>query len=250
VKVLLTLVSAKGSPGVTTTAAALAAAGAEQRAATARSQGVDLVELDPAGGDIEPLTGPAGESGLLRAASDLRPAVMVECTVDVPRGVRSLLAPTGSREACGTVMAGLDAWGPALSSLGGVVIADAGQWDRAHPAAGRLHGSDLVGVVCRPDARSVEHVRHVLDDLRSLVWPAPVVVLTVGDRPYPVAEVAKVLGVVAGGMLAWDPRGAAALWADGIGPRRVWGWPSSLLARSARAVLGRLVEAVEQVAPR
>lgn len=247
---LISLISAKGAPGVTTAAAALAAAGAEQRAADGAAQGLDLVELDPSGGDIEPLTGQTGESGLLRAASDLKPEELHTLAVEAPRGIRSLLAPTSGVEAMGTVLAALDRWAAALSSLGGVVVADAGRWDRSHPAAIRLDGSDLVGVVCRPDAASVEHVRHILDDVRQMVWPAPTVVITAGDRPYGLDEIARTLGAMAGGTLAWDPHGVGALWADGTGQRRVSGWSSSLLARSARTVLARLVATAERVPAR
>jgi hypothetical protein len=241
--VLVSLVSAKGSPGVTTAAAALAAVGVERRLAKNRRQPVDLAELDPSGGDVEPLTGVTGESGLLRAASELRAETLLSQVVEAPRGVRSLLVPTSALEANATVMAALDVWCAALSSVGGMVVADAGRWERAHPAAARLVGSDVVAVVCRPDARGVEHVRHILTDVRSLVWPVPVVVITVGSHPYGDVEVAASLGLTSVGALAWDPKGATALWAEGVG-RRLGRWSSSALARSARTVLGELVRVV------
>jgi hypothetical protein len=248
---LLTLISAHGSPGVTTAAAALAAVLAEQRAESDRGQPVDLVELDPAGGDIEPYTGAVGESGLLRAACDLRPAALADHTVEAPPGVRSLLAPTSASEANSTVMAALDGWCGALATFGGPVVADAGRWEMAHPAAGRLVGSGLVALVCRPDPRSAEHARHIVADVRALAWPAPIAVVTVGDRPYGLAEVAGVLGgVPAGGALAWDPKGAAALWSEGAGARRFRRWPSCWLARSARAVAAELVQLADQVPAR
>ena len=247
---LLTLISAKGSPGVTTSAAALAAIGALDRAAQGVNQGVDLVELDPSGGDIEPLTGVTGESGLLGAASDLRVEALPEHTVQAPRGVRSLLAPTSSREANATVVAALEGWGAALSILDGIAVVDGGRWEAAQPAADRLSGSDLVAMVCRPDARGVEHVRHIASDVRAAVYPAPVVLVTVGDQPYKVGEVAEAINVPGCGALAWDPRGATALWGEGVGERRFMRWPSSWLARSARGVLAELVHAASGVATR
>ena len=57
----LGLVSAKGSPGVTT----LALGAAEIMDAIA-------VELDPSGGDVECWLGPVGEPGLIRVAGALR----------------------------------------------------------------------------------------------------------------------------------------------------------------------------------
>lgn len=244
---LLSLISAHGAPGVSTAAAALAAVGAEERAAAGTAQGVDLVELDPAGGDLEAYTGANGESGLLHAASDLRPEALAECSIEAPNGVMSLLAPTSAPEATSTIIAGVEGWGAAFSTVGGLVIADCGRWEKAHPAAGRLAGSDVVAAVCRPDPRGVEHVRHLVNDVRALVWPAPVAVVTIGDRPYGLREVAAALDVPAGGTLAWDPKGAAALWTEGIGQRRFRRWPSSWLARSARGVLKELVGLSDRV---
>jgi MinD-like ATPase involved in chromosome partitioning or flagellar assembly len=238
------LVSAKGSPGVTTAAAALAAVGAEQRAEVGESQGVDLVELDPAGGDIEPLTGVIGEAGLLRAVTDLTTASVVDQAVEAPPGVRSLLAPTSGFEASSTIGAGLTTWVSVLADLGGVVVVDAGRWESTHPLASRVAGSDVVGVVCRSDVRGVEHARHVVDRLRSVA--RTVAVITVGERPYGVDEIAGVLGVARGGGLVWDPGGVAALWHEGVTQRRFRHWPRSWLARSARGVLAGLVGAIEE----
>ena len=244
---LISLISAHGAPGVSTAAAALAAVGAEERAGTGRAQMLDLVELDPAGGDLEAFTGVNGESGLLRAASDPRPEALAECAIEAPPGVRSLLAPTSAPEANSTILAAVEGWGATFSTVGGLVVADCGRWEKAHPAAGRLAGSDLVAAVCRPDPRGVEHVRHVINDVRAIVWPAPLAVVTIGDRPYGLAEVAAALGLAPGGTLAWDPKGAAALWAEGVGQRRFRRWPSCWLARSARGVLTGLVDLAVRV---
>jgi MinD-like ATPase involved in chromosome partitioning or flagellar assembly len=246
--VLVSLVSVKGSPGVTTAAAALAAVGAEQRGAAGWRQGLDLVELDPSGGEIEALTGVTGESGLLRAATGLRPESLAEFAVEAPAGVRSVLAPMSPPEATSTLMAAVDEWGAVLSTVGGLVVADAGRWERAHPAAGRLAGSDVVVLVCRPDAQSAEHARHVVAEVRAMSRPAPLLLVTVGVRPYGCGEVAGVLGVNPAGSLAWDPAGVTALWAEGVGGRRFRRWPSSALARSAREVLGAVARPLEEVA--
>ena len=61
---LIALVSAKGSPGVTTTGVALVAAASIGDAL--------LVEADPAGGDLECWCGPLGEPGLLAVATEKR----------------------------------------------------------------------------------------------------------------------------------------------------------------------------------
>ena len=59
------LVAAKGSPGVTTAAAALAAV------ATTGGRSL-LAELDPSGGSISVLTGQPAVLGLMDAATQLR----------------------------------------------------------------------------------------------------------------------------------------------------------------------------------
>ena len=64
---VFTLVSVKGSPGVTTAAAAMTAAG------VVGGESALLVELDPSGGDVRLLaTVTAAEPNLLHAAAELR----------------------------------------------------------------------------------------------------------------------------------------------------------------------------------
>jgi len=243
---LITLISAKGSPGVTTTAAALAAVGAEQRGLEGRSQQLDLVELDPSGGDVESLTDVTGEAGLLRAVADLSIGSLVDSTVEAPPGVRSLLAPMSGFEAASTVEAGLGRWSTTLAELDATVVIDAGRWEALHVLGSRIDGADVVAVVCRPDARGIEHARHLVVRVRSLGMP--VVLVTVGDRPYSLDEIASSLDIRAGGTIAWDPGGAAALWQDGVAAeRRLKRWSRSWLARSARDVSAELVKAVEAV---
>ncbi len=81
---LITLISAKGSPGTTTASVALAAASPPDDQAL-------VLEIDPSGGDIEALTGITGEPGLLRVANDLRrqvdPQVLLGYAVPAPPGI-------------------------------------------------------------------------------------------------------------------------------------------------------------------
>ena len=62
---LVALVSAKGSPGVTTTALALAGTWPENRR-------VLLAELDPAGGDLAPRFGLHADPGVVQLGSAFR----------------------------------------------------------------------------------------------------------------------------------------------------------------------------------
>ena len=231
------LVSAKGSPGVTTAALALAAVA---------DDGL-LVELDPSGGSVEAWTGVGGEPGLVRVASGLRRSAgsdsVVEHVVDVPPGVRAILAPTTGPYAESTVAMTRDRLTSALRDLAGAtVILDLGRWSRSQATAHRVSGCDVVGVVCTPTVDGVEAARWLVEPLQA-EGAGPVVVVTVGERPYQPAEIAAAMGVHAAGALAWDTRGLASLITRGAG--RVWS--RSPLARSARTALSSLTAAVPVV---
>ena len=227
---LLGLVSAKGSPGVTTTALALAAVAGDRAL---------LVELDPSGGSLECWTGTTGEPGLIRVANGMRRAVSPEMlrahAVSAPPGVRSVLAPTAGALAEATIAMTGDRLVPALAEQEATVVVDAGRWSRAQPTARRIAGCDAIGVVCAPTVEGVEAARWLIDPLHSTAV-GPVVLVLVGDRPYSPPEVAAVVGVPVVGVLAWDARGINALLTAGAGR----GWSRSALARSARSILGVL----------
>jgi len=90
---VVALLSVKGSPGVTTVAAAMAAA------ATASGRRTLLVELDPSGGDLRLLGAePPAEPNLVHAAGELRhmrdaDAALDGQAVEVVPKVRGLAAP-------------------------------------------------------------------------------------------------------------------------------------------------------------
>jgi MinD-like ATPase involved in chromosome partitioning or flagellar assembly len=228
-------VSAKGSPGVTTTAAALGAA------AASRGETVLLVELDPSGGDAAMLCDRVGETALVALAEELRHGTPAADTVPAhaiaaPPGVPAVLAPSGASEASGVIASLDDRWLPALRGSAATVVVDAGRWEPRGSAARRIAGADVVGLVCRSTAPSVEHARRALDALRGTAR-CPVAVVVVGGRPYPGEEVAAALDVPLAGVLAWDPRGVTTMWARGDRGRGRRSW----LARSATAVLDGLV---------
>src|SRR5918993_3216162 len=97
------LVSAKGSPGVTTTAAALAAAVVD------RGEGPGLlVELDPSGGDAAMLCDRVGEAALVSLAEELRHGTpgadtVWAHTVEAPPGVPAVRGPPRAIEGFGGV---------------------------------------------------------------------------------------------------------------------------------------------------
>src|SRR5690606_33060131 len=93
----------------------------------------------------------------------------------------------------GAVVASIgDAWAQAFQAFDGTVVVDAGRWDPAQQTAGRVRGHDVVGLVVRPTADSVEHARHAVAAVRTAA-AAPVAAVVVGQRPYAPGAVAAAL---------------------------------------------------------
>jgi hypothetical protein len=241
------MVSAKGSPGVTVSAAALVAV------ANGRSEGDEgatLVELDPAGGDLEVLVGAqTGEPSLLHAAAEVRRDAGPEALaghVDEPLpGLPAVLAPV-TAHAAGTVIESVrGAVAVGLAALGGWVVVDAGRWDPSQRSSGRIGGAEVVAVVCRSTASSIAHARDLVLPLRTAAPSSRLAVLQVASVPYPPSETAEVVDAPVLGPLSWDPRGVTALWAGG--PTRRWRARSSLAASAGR-LLDQLA-ALDDVSP-
>jgi hypothetical protein len=231
---VVALLSVKGSPGVTTVAAAMVAASLVGGRRTL------LVELDPSGGDLRLLAAePVGEPNLIYAAGELRHArlpgrVLADQAVDVLPRVPGLVAPAGPHEA-GAVVASIgETWARAFQGFEGTVVVDAGRWDPGQPTAGRIRGHDVVGLVVRATAVSVEHARHAVAMVRSTAR-SPVAAVVVGQRPYAPDAVAAALDLPLAGAVSWDRRGAASLWAKGAEPAGV---RSQLVRSAARTLAG------------
>src|SRR5262245_41531365 len=229
---VLTLASVKGSPGVTTAAAAMVAA------AVVGGQRALLVELDPSGGDVRLLSSlPVAEPNLVHAAAELRYAngaaeALGDQAVEALPSVPALLAPAGTGEAEAVMSSIGDGWGAAFRSFDGLVVVDAGRWDVGQATTRRIEGADVVGLVVRATAVSVEHARHTVVALRRAAR-TPAAAVVVGDRPHPPEAVAAALDLPLAGTIAWDPRGVGWLWAKGATSAGV----RSSLARSATRTL-------------
>ncbi|MFL6076115.1 MAG: hypothetical protein ACJ73S_22215 [Mycobacteriales bacterium] len=253
---LVSFVSAKGSPGVTTSVLALAAAWPR----TAM-----LAETDLSGGDVA--------------------AGYYQGSVQVDRGVYPLARAVGRGADLGGEFAqhvfrmspvqvgkqGTDLlWLPGLTDPGqaGVltdtvweqlsdlflrleegeppldVLADCGRFGEPNPGQAQLYTrADLVVTVARPTLRSLNAVKPHLAVLRHGLREttgntSQLTLLLVGTGPYGPAEVAKEFNVPVVA-LPHDP--VAASWlSDGVGrPAR---YARSRLARAARAVSMRLTE--------
>lgn len=235
----IVLVSAKGSPGVTTAAVAMSAVGAPSGPAL-------LAELDPSGGSVQVLASGPAAWGLVDAAGRLRresgPDPVRDHVTVLPPGVPALLAPTAGNIAESVIGSAGDRWLTSLRAAATDVVVDAGRWEPSQRTARRIAGADLVGIVCRPTVGGIEAARLALERLR-VAARAPVVVVVIGRKPYRPEEIADHLEVPLGGTLAWDPRGVAALWVGGAGGR----WRRTALARSAATTAAHLADLAHRV---
>ena len=246
---LYALASAKGSPGTTLTAMALA---------TIWPSDPVLADLDPAGGDLSwrcrtPDGDPIDTSrGLLSLAASVRrgahEAALDEHLQEISGGVR-VLAGVGSA----SQVSGLGAaWGQLPTVFGNYgldVIADCGRVVPGSASLPILHKADAVLFVVRPTIEGTAHLRdrlktlHDTIDLGGLDGP-PVGVAAVTSyrdtRSAPDLQQlldseglqVKVLGVVAD-----DPKTADAL--RGVGYARS---SRSLLIRSAAEIADRFTD--------
>jgi hypothetical protein len=240
------MVSAKGSPGVTVSAAALVAV-ANGRS---ESEGATLVELDPAGGDLEVLVGAhTGEPSLLHAAAEVRrdagPEALAGHVGEPLPGLPAVLAPVNAHAADTVIESVRGAVTIGLAAVGGWVVVDAGRWEPSQRSSGRIGGAEVVAVVCLSTAASIAHARDLVLPLRTAAPSSTVVVLQVGSDPYPPSDTAEVVDAPVLGPLSWDPRSVAALWAAGPTPR--WRARSSLAASAAR--LFDQLAALDDVSP-
>jgi hypothetical protein len=236
----IAFVSAKGSPGVTTTVAALAATWPTNRRLT-------VVEVDPSGGDLAVRFDLAAEPGLVSLAAAGRrelsgetvaahmqplPAAAAEPPAETgPRAERRVLVgPVAADQAHAALLALRGRLGDVLADLDGDVLADCGRLDPNSPALEVVARADLVVAVVRP---AVAEIHHLQTRLAALRLPA-VSLLMVGDRPYGVVDVAEIVGADPMGALPDDRRAAQALAGAHADGRRVL--RRSPLVRTAGAV--------------
>jgi MinD-like ATPase involved in chromosome partitioning or flagellar assembly len=230
---LLCLASAHGSPGVTTTALALAAAWPQGRRPL-------LVEADPFGGVLAPRFGLWDTPGLASLTVGSRRGIDPEMVWGhaqrLPGGLPVLVGPPSSDQA----HAVLRDLSPALAdwSAGGSeldVIADCGRLSPNPPVLAALQRADGVLLVSRPTPDQLRAAAHRMGALADA--GVRLRLLLVGDSPYGPAEVASTLSVEVAGVMAWDPAAAETL-SGGPVPRTL---RRSALVRSAASVAQRLV---------
>ncbi len=241
---MVTLMAAKGSPGVTSAALVTAAAW---------PTGCLLVEADPAGADLSlrcrTRSGDlAAAPNLLGLAASVRSgADPAEFGQNLACGVR--VVPGVTSPAQGRTLAGL--WGTIGSSLKASsvdVIVDIGRADTTAPTTALVTSSDAVVVVCEPTPRSVVHTRALLSEFLTLpaLGRTRVMPLIVSPPRHGEADAHDLDAVLAAAglpveptaFLARDPQGLAML-ESGHDPSTK-AFKRTALARSSTALTTRL----------
>jgi MinD-like ATPase involved in chromosome partitioning or flagellar assembly len=227
------LVSAKGSPGVTTLGLAAVAT-------MAPGEGL-LAELDPAGGDVAVWAQSAYEApGLMALAAAGRRGMTPELVAQYERavgpGLAVLLGPTDGAQATAALASTSPILAAALASRGGAVFADCGRFGPGAPTTPVLASAETTVLLLRPVPGEIEHARCLVPTLRSVT--ADVVAVLAGRKPCKPAEVAELLGVEVVGVVDRDVRTAEGL-ARAANLKALRRAP---LVRSAATVLDRLRE--------
>src|SRR5581483_3104341 len=144
---LVVLLSAKGSPGVTTAAVALAAGWPADRSAV-------VVEADVAGGDLAATCGLAIDPGLGSLASAGRHGfdsdTLLAHSQILPCGIRAVVGPPSDSEAAAALEALRTNLEPALASSPIDVLADCGRFSSDETLETLLAHADLGLIVTRP----------------------------------------------------------------------------------------------------
>lgn len=245
---LYALVSAGGSPGVTTTALALALAWPSQ---------VIVAECDPSGGDI--LAGLfAGHlpsnNGLLplameagRGTEAAAAALWRELTDLDDEHSRLLLAGISDPRQAAGIAPSWPALAATLASVPADVIADCGRVDAVPVIAPVLTAASLIVLVLRPSLRQISKARQRIELLTDLLGGTQrLVILVVDEGTHSARDVAKVLEIPVAGSLPHDYKTASVL-SDGAGGRRALA--TRPLVRGAGVAGRALREAAAAVGP-
>ena len=244
---VVALCSAKGSPGVTTTALALAWVWPQ---VTGRR--VLLVDADLAGSGIVPgyfrCAAPAGGGllavGATRDADLSRQVAEQALRLDESAQAMVLLGISEPGQA-----GGLEPLWPRLARAcntigreGIDVLVDLGRLTRRQDANALLDAADLTVPVIRPSLGSVVSARPLLRDVKA--YHGGLSLLVIGERgPYNPLEIGAALGMGSVLRIAHDADTARVFSA---GEPMGWRFPRSRLVRSARAVVAQLVALISR----
>ncbi len=234
----ISLLSAKGSPGVTTATVGLTMAWP----AVHPGRRALAVDADPIGGDtaagvlrgavpttagILPLAtarGVEAHEALDSACVHLRADGAAQVLPGVPDQARAAALPLAW-----DVVAGLRA---DLHHAGADVLVDAGRVDRTGLGSAWLADSDLAVLLVRPTLAAVMAAHRFAADWPLAGVPLRLVVVK-AESPYAVEEVGEAVGIPLLGSIAFDPA-SARVHCEGAHPGR--GFERSEYARSLRRI--------------
>lgn len=212
---LIALASVKGSPGVTTTCLALAAAWPAPRRL--------VIEADPAGGDLSPRLGLPPAPGLASMAAAARrghgSGLAWQHARGLHGGLSAVIAPAGAEQAAACLAALAGSGAEALASLAAgadPVIADCGRLDPGSPA---LPVAALAGVtllMVRPLVSDLSHLAMRAESLaragiRLALLLAPAAGRGAAEAGYAIREIEATMAIPVRAAIPADPRGAAGL---------------------------------------
>jgi MinD-like ATPase involved in chromosome partitioning or flagellar assembly len=245
---LIVVGAGKGSPGVSTTALALAAAW------QGRPRPV-VWEADPQGGDLQLRFGIPEEPGLVTLAGAARAEGLTAKTAAahvqrLPGGVTVVAGPVAAAPAQ-AALAELDPLWAQAEPEPEVWLVDAGRISTAgQEPTGLLRAADVVVLVARGTVEALAHAAQAADHVTSLGVRA-VLVAVVGECRYSDAEIVEALRVAQCVRLPHDARSAELLRGGPAGPgtARFGRQPRYPLLGAARelasAVQSRLPAAVQ-----
>lgn len=215
---LIALASVKASPGVTTTALALAAAWPAARRL--------VVEADPSGGDLGAWLGLPPAPGLASLAAAIRrghsPGAAWRHAQPAGSGLSVVAAPAGGEQAAACLaaltapMAGTGWLSSTSPEEEGVVVADCGRLDPWSPGLAVAAQAAVTLLLVRPRLSELSHLAERVSGLaraglRLGLLLAPENNHAAGEPSYPRAEIAATLGIAVRGRLPADPRAITAL---------------------------------------
>jgi hypothetical protein len=217
---LIALCSLKGSPGVTTTAVALAARWPAM-------QKPIVVECDPAGGDLAARFHLSATPGLMSLAAAARrnrdASVLWQHSQRLPAGIAVVPGPVGAQQAHAALrllaLGRTSVLRVAGDQSGLVVLADCGRVDPESPALPVVQAADAMVLFAHAHDEELSHVAGELP--AAAKWNRrPSFVLVGGGYPTDEVERALHIGVLA--RLPHDAKGADVLCGrhTGAGPSR------------------------------
>lgn len=217
---LICFASAKGSPGVTLTSLAVAAALDIQP-----DRRVVLLEADRSGGSLAVRYQLPRQPGLITLVAAGRHGLtrdeLWNHAQELPGGLGVIVAPEREDRTAAILADGGKRLGRWLADLPDVdVVADCGRIDSKTIDSGLVSHADRIYLLARPRAEEIQPAAALATQARQL--DMAVEWLLIGDRPHDPVEVAEVTCVPVAAVLPDDSRGADAILegrSDGRGNR-------------------------------